>query len=192
MTEIVINFAISDHNILNLFGQYIHSCRLKLSEMDIQYLKDSIERSLSGRDVCHCKDIYEYINDDYPELLTNNFVNFPFGLYSILEYFFEKNYNFSRPYISRENANIERVDDLLHDMIAESETIAIGDIMAFAKEHHFQINSILEYIDSCNDSEIDRNYYTIMKDDIGDEFTLIYDDLTKSTTIRRGYFEEDT
>lgn len=42
------------------------------------------------------------------------------------------------------------------------------------------------------DSEIDRNYYTIMKDDIGDEFTLIYDDLTKSTTIRRGYFEEDT
>lgn len=41
------------------------------------------------------------------------------------------------------------------------------------------------------DSEIDRNYYTIMKDDIGDEFTLVYDDSTKSTTIHRGYFRED-
>ena len=40
------------------------------------------------------------------------------------------------------------------------------------------------------DSEIDQNYYEIMKDDIGDEFTLIYDDTSKSTTIRQGYFME--
>lgn len=40
------------------------------------------------------------------------------------------------------------------------------------------------------DSEIDYNYYQMMKNDIGDEFTLIYDDLTKSTTIRKGYFME--
>lgn len=38
------------------------------------------------------------------------------------------------------------------------------------------------------DSEIDRNYYEIMKDDIGDEFTLIYDEMTRSTQIRKGYF----
>ena len=36
----------------------------------------------------------------------------------------------------------------------------------------------------------DKNYYEIMKDNIGDEFTLIYDDATKSTTIKRGYFPE--
>ena len=41
------------------------------------------------------------------------------------------------------------------------------------------------------DSEIDQNYYEIMKNDIGDEFTLIYDDVTKSTTIRQGYFMEE-
>lgn len=41
------------------------------------------------------------------------------------------------------------------------------------------------------DSEIDRNYYEIMKNDVGDEFTLIYDDASKSTSIRRGYFMED-
>ena len=41
------------------------------------------------------------------------------------------------------------------------------------------------------DSEIDHKYHKLMKNNIGDEFTLVYDDSTKSTTIRRGYFEED-
>ncbi len=41
------------------------------------------------------------------------------------------------------------------------------------------------------DSEIDRNYYEMMKKNIGDEFTLIYDEDTKSTTIKQGYFLED-
>jgi DNA sulfur modification protein DndD len=41
------------------------------------------------------------------------------------------------------------------------------------------------------DSEIDEKYYQLMKDDIGDEFTLKYDDETKSTTIMRGYFIGD-
>lgn len=40
------------------------------------------------------------------------------------------------------------------------------------------------------DSEIDKNYYKIMKDNIGDQFTLVYNDLTKSTTIKKGYFLE--
>ena len=40
------------------------------------------------------------------------------------------------------------------------------------------------------DSEIDRNYNDMMKNNIGDEFTLIYDDDSKSTTIQRGYFGE--
>lgn len=38
------------------------------------------------------------------------------------------------------------------------------------------------------DSEIDRNYYQLMKENVGDEFTLSYDDENKSTTILKGYF----
>ncbi len=40
------------------------------------------------------------------------------------------------------------------------------------------------------DSEIDRNYYELMKDNVGDEFTLVYDDQKKRTTITSGYFQE--
>ncbi len=37
------------------------------------------------------------------------------------------------------------------------------------------------------DSEIDSKYYQMMKNDIGDEYTLIYDEESKSTSIRKGY-----
>ena len=38
------------------------------------------------------------------------------------------------------------------------------------------------------DSEIDRNYYDMMKESIGDEFTLSYNEDKKCTTILKGYF----
>ncbi len=41
------------------------------------------------------------------------------------------------------------------------------------------------------DSEINHHYYDMMKDYIGDEFLLVYDDIHKNTTISRGYFKED-
>lgn len=37
------------------------------------------------------------------------------------------------------------------------------------------------------DSEIDSKYYKMMQHDVGDEFTLYYDERTKSTSIERGY-----
>lgn len=40
------------------------------------------------------------------------------------------------------------------------------------------------------DTEIDHNYYDIMKESVGDEFTLVYSEETKSTSIEKGYFQE--
>lgn len=40
------------------------------------------------------------------------------------------------------------------------------------------------------DTEIDHHYYDIMKDSVGDEFTLVYSEETKSTSIKKGYFQE--
>ena len=38
------------------------------------------------------------------------------------------------------------------------------------------------------DSEIDSYYYQMMQNDIGDEFTLVYDEEAKATSIKTGYF----
>lgn len=40
------------------------------------------------------------------------------------------------------------------------------------------------------DTEIDQNYYNMMKDSVGDEFTLVYSEESKSTSIKKGYFQE--
>ena len=40
------------------------------------------------------------------------------------------------------------------------------------------------------DTEIDYNYYEMMKDSVGDEFILVYSEETKSTTVKKGYFQE--
>ena len=41
------------------------------------------------------------------------------------------------------------------------------------------------------DSEINHHYYDMMRDYVGDEFLLVYDDIHKNTMIKRGYFKED-
>ena len=38
------------------------------------------------------------------------------------------------------------------------------------------------------DSEIDMNYYEMIKDQVSDTFTLVYDDERQSTRIQKGYF----
>lgn len=40
------------------------------------------------------------------------------------------------------------------------------------------------------DSEIDHTYYNMMKESVGDEFTLSYSEETKNTTILKGYFQD--
>ena len=42
------------------------------------------------------------------------------------------------------------------------------------------------------DSEIFGEYYTALKPNVSDEFTLVYSDETRATTIQRGYFMEAT
>ena len=40
------------------------------------------------------------------------------------------------------------------------------------------------------DTEIDHNYYDMIKEYVDDEFTLDYNEETKSTTIKKGYFQK--
>ncbi len=154
VTEIVINFATSDSDIINLFGKYIHSCRLKLTEIDVKNLGNLVEQFLAKKEVCHCRKIYDYVKEYYNILLTNNFIQNTFGFYSLLEYLFKDYYNFSRPYIAKKNAIIKKGSEIIRDIIKESECIDISEVIAFARENRVQIYSIRKFIDSCNDTHL--------------------------------------
>lgn len=154
VTEIVINISVSDSDIINLFGVYIHSNKLKLNTDDIDYVKKSVEMLLDKNEFVHCKDIYEYIQHDNPTILFNNGVYQAFGLYSIIEYLFRDIMEFSRPYIGKKGIKITRTFEQLHSMVLENKIISLSDILSVARENHFQINSILEFSNFCNDTHL--------------------------------------
>lgn len=152
ITEIVLNIATDDPKIVNLFGCYIHVDNLKLSISDISYLKSVIELFLNKNDSCNCRMIFAYIMRDNPIILKRNYINFPFGLYSLLEYCFEGEYNFSRPYIAKIGVEITTTLEMLQEMVQESDVIEISEISNYAKKQYHQINNMLDFLNSCNET----------------------------------------
>lgn len=149
--EIVISFAVEDPEILNYFGAYLHAGHLSVSNDEQKYLEQTIARIVSNNGTHHIKDITQLIMRDKPEILTRNAALFPFSAYSLIEYFFRSKFQFSRPYVAKIGVDIDRSADRLHDMIYSEETFTVAQISDFCKEAHYQIQSMLEYLNSCND-----------------------------------------
>ena len=152
ITDIVINLAVSGSDTINLFGSYINASRLTLSDSDIQYLHKKIEEALSAEEICYARDLYNTIRLERPGLLSRNYITAGFGLYSVLEYLFGNDYNFSRPFIAKEGAEIKSILSVLKEMVVEADIIEISDITSFASEHNYPIPSILDFADLCNDT----------------------------------------
>lgn len=191
VTEIVINFAVSDPNILNYFGEYLHASRIFISEHEKEYLKELIERTISDENAHHSRNFYEAINLENPELLTRNAAMLSFSAFSILEYLFRDKYQFSRPYIAQNGADIGRPGERLHDLIYSADEFAVSDISEFSKENHFQIQSMLDYINSCNDQFLLVDVNTMMKierigitEDVAiDVDRIVFDEISETTPI---------
>lgn len=166
ITEIVLNLATNDPKILNLFGCYIHGDNLKITKEDIVYLRGVVEKFLAKKDCWHCKSLYEYIMDNNSIILKKNYINIPFGLFSLLEYCFRDEYNFSRPYIAQNGAEIVTTFEMLQDIVQESDTMEIADISAYARKNYHQISNILGFLDSCNETHLLLNASEIASIDI--------------------------
>lgn len=191
VTEIVINISINDPDIINLFGVYMHSNKIKLNADDRDYIKNLIENFFDKDDFIHCKDIFELIQRDNPTMLLNNGIYQAFGLYSVIEYLFRNEMEFSRPYIGKKGIKITRTFEQLHEMVLEREVIELADIMSVARENHFQVNSILEFANSCNsthllinDSELAKLCYIGITEEIAKEIEkIIVEEISETKLI---------
>lgn len=166
ITEIVLNLATNDPKILNLYGCYIHGDNLKLTKEDIVFLRGVVENFLAKKDSWHCRSLYEYIMDKNSIILQKNYINIPFGVYSLLEYCFRDEYNFSRPYIAKNGAEIVTTFEMLQEVVRGSDTMEIADISTYARKNYHQINNILDFLDSCNDTHLLINVSEIASIDI--------------------------
>lgn len=160
ITEIVINFSVDDPNILNYFGEYLHASKLCIKPEEKNYLRQALQRLVADGKIHHSRDIYNIISHENPEILTRNAALYPFSTYSILEYLFRDEFQFMRPYIAKNGTEISRTAERLHDYIYTKNEIAVSQIGEFARDTHFQIQSLLEYVNSCNDE------YLLVNDDL--------------------------
>ncbi|SEF62092.1 Sigma-70, region 4 [Butyrivibrio sp. Su6] len=163
LTDIVLQLSVSDSNVLNLFGSYIHGNNISITDGEKQYLHSVLEEALSDKDLIHVKDIHPIVVAENAAILSKNFISFPFGLFSLLEYLFGGEYVFSRPFISKDEIQFDRARDVIDGTIADSDIMSISEIQSLAKEYHFTIYSLLDFIDSCNDMSLLINSSEIMK-----------------------------
>lgn len=152
ITDIVLNFAISDQPILNYFGVYWHGKHVKVSAQEISELRTIITSILADGAAHHIEEILDAINVVMPFIFSRNFALFPYAAFSLLEHLFRKDFQFERPYIAEIGINIGRPRERLHEMIYESDEFALNDIREFNKENKLVIQSILGYVNSCNDA----------------------------------------
>ncbi len=121
ITDVVISFATSDINILNLFGKYIHSSRLNITDSDKLYFEKVLQKFITDDNIRHYKDLYDYIERDDSDLLHKLFVYFPTSLFSVLEFLFKDKYQFKRPFIALIGTDIGAPEEQLKDMVLNSE-----------------------------------------------------------------------
>ena len=162
ITDIVINFATSDPSVLNYFGEYIHSSKLVISIEEKGYLHQIVSKLVSDGRVHHGREIHDAIFAEKPEILTRNAALYPFSTFSVLECLFSEDFQFSRPYFARKNVEISRPTEGLHDLIYSTDEIMIADISEFMRDNHFQVQSMLEYVNSCNDEYFLKDRYKLI------------------------------
>lgn len=165
ITDIIVSLAVSDPEVLNFFGEYLHASRVLITDAERKYLRGVIEKILSDGAAHHVIDFYEVINNERPEVFTRNAAMRPFSAYSILEYLFRNNFQFLRPYIANNSVEIGRPKERLHELIYSSESIGILEIREFMKENQFQIQSMIEYVNTCNDEYLLIDRDTLMRID---------------------------
>lgn len=149
--EVTINIATSDPDVLNFFGEYYHAESIVITSDEKNYLDSVTKRVISDGGIHHASEIYDIVNAEKPVVFTRNYVMFPFSGYSILEWLFRDKYQFSRPFVAQKSVDISRPTERLHDFVYSKASLTVSEISAFIKETRLYVQSILVFIDECND-----------------------------------------
>lgn len=192
ITEIVINLAVQDKNIVNYFGQYFHVSNFNLQSGDRIDLSKIINKCLEVNDCVHIKDVFEIVKRNNQGFLKRLFIEYPYHLFSVLEYLLKGRYIFQRPYIAKLGTRINKAEDVLEEFVKAEDIIDVDDLLDLTKELHYPVNSILDLINSYNETcllisakEIAKiSYIGVSKDKCEEIENLIKDEVNNVVRIR--------
>lgn len=152
LTEIVLNFAVNDPEVLNYFGTYIHADNVKLYEEDYSYVKQVADKLLAKNDVLHSKDFFEFIKADNSEFLERTGATYPYRLFSLLEYMLSEDYQFARPYIAKADVVIDRPMERFRELLDQQDVTEIQELLNLASECRFQMIGLLDFLNVFSDT----------------------------------------
>ena len=154
VTDIVLSFATTSEGILNYFAYYYHVCHLKMTDEEKAYLNQIIEDCLKEDDFCYTQTIYAHIKKERPKLLEDQYVYYPYSLFSLLQYLFKDQYKFDRPLIGRKDFDLSSVNSIFDAKFKEEEDIEVSSLATLARSKSIIINSLINLINSHNDTHL--------------------------------------
>ena len=154
ITEIVLNFSVSDESVINYFGEYLHGSKLNLNDTEIEYLYNCVRKIVKDGTVHHSKELYELVLHDNPNLLKKAGIFYAYSLFSVVEYLFRNEFQLSRPYIAMNDVEFLKPLEIIAEWVKSQALISIKDITLYAKELKYQVYSILDLMNSYNDSHL--------------------------------------
>lgn len=192
LSEITINVALDDPNILACYGKYLHVSNISFSKDFKDDIHEQIEANLHEKGYIHVSTIYDYAVVNYnEELNANNLLN-SYGFYSFLEYQYSDYYYFKRPFIQKQGSIIPDQNELLNNFVYGKDIVEIEDILQYTRDNYIRMNTIAELIAKFEDSYMMVNHESIatyqyigLTDEIIDQVIReIENEVSKNTLIR--------
>ena len=178
ITNVIVSFAVSEPEIINLYGKYIHRSRLNLNFDYLLFLRSTLKKLLADGEIHHAKEIYEVVNSYRPDIWLNLYVEYSFGAFSILEALFGNEFEFKRPYIARKGVKIEHATlgtaDSSYSFVSDVEKEKIIKIIVTRFKNGYRNSSSIDF-------ERFKNYYV---DEYDEEFEYDVDWLNASISAK--------
>lgn len=154
ITDIIINYAVSEPEVVNLFGKYIHISSLSISDDIKNIIHSTIKNLISDGLVHHAKELYGIINMKRPDIWRILFIESPFASFSLAEALSGDEFEFKRPYFAIKGVQIEHAYERLLEFVNAKNIIEISEILGFAKENNYLVYSILNLLNSFNNTHM--------------------------------------
>ena len=152
ITEIIITLhTTGDKNILLWgLGKYIHISKLILDDNAIDRLSDILTIYTNQGSVSAHK-LFDDLYNTENKLFLDNHIENHIALFSLLEYLFKGEYEFSRPYIASKNSTTITSDSIIREFVSSFDELSITELKNFIDDSHIKITNFSDLIDRLGD-----------------------------------------
>lgn len=161
ITEIIINLHTTGNKNILLwgFGEYIHISKLILDDNTIGRLSNMLAIYTNQGPISTHK-LFDDLYNAENKLFLDNYIENHIALFSILEYLFKEEYEFSRPYIASKNSIAITSDNIIKEFVSSFNELSVAELKNFIDNNHIKIANFSALIDRLGDKFIraDRDF----------------------------------